>query len=179
MKQLSDGRIFISKYDYESTSPSFYIADSDFTNFEEVKMDLGIKDSEDVNIASGLAPDGNIVVMVTFIDYGDMDKNNNEIHIENINKKDLNNSNSHEITSDNKNELLCYDRINFENNNNNEILIFNQLNLEDNYKKKEIIINQNNFINNADKTKARRYKNKKKEKSNWFCCSNDATDVKD
>ncbi|SHM68390.1 extracellular solute-binding protein [Ruminococcus flavefaciens] len=76
MKQLSDGRIFISKYDYESTSPSFYIADSDFTNFEEVKMDLGIKDSEDVNIASGLAPDGNIVVMVTFIDYGDMEKPN-------------------------------------------------------------------------------------------------------
>ena len=75
--------------------------------------------------------------------------------------------------------MLCYDRINFENNNNNEILIFNQLNLEDNYKKKEIIINQNNFINNADKTKVRRYKNKKKSKSNWFCCSNDATEVKD
>ena len=76
MAKLDDGRVFINTKNYGSTTPSFYIADAAMTTFEEVKIDLGIKEDEDVSTIADLAPDGNVVVMATFTDYGDMEKPN-------------------------------------------------------------------------------------------------------
>ena len=74
MAKLDDGRVFVNTRNYESTTPTFYIADAAMTNFDEVKIDLGIKDDEDVSTIADLAPDGNVIVMATFTDYGDMKK---------------------------------------------------------------------------------------------------------
>ncbi|WP_028517910.1 ABC transporter substrate-binding protein [Ruminococcus flavefaciens] len=74
MKKLDDGRIFISAASYGSSSPSFYIADSAMTSFDEIKVDLGIKEDEEVNLNSVYTPDGDIMVMATFSDYGDQEK---------------------------------------------------------------------------------------------------------
>ncbi len=76
MKKLDDGRIFISTMDYENSSPSFYIADSAMTSFDEINVDLGIKEDEEVNVNSVYSPDGDIMVMATFSDYGDQEKPN-------------------------------------------------------------------------------------------------------
>ena len=76
MKKLDDGRIFISAMDYENSSPSFYIADSAMTSFDEINVDLGIKEDEEVNVNSVYSPDGDIMVMATFSDYGDQEKPN-------------------------------------------------------------------------------------------------------
>ena len=78
MKKLDDGRIFISTDSHESTSPTFYIADAEMTSFEEIKVDLGIKEDENVNINSVITPDDNVIVMATFMDYGDAGKPNFE-----------------------------------------------------------------------------------------------------
>lgn len=76
MEKLDDGRIFISTMDYENSSPSFYIADSAMTSFDEINVDLGIKEDEEVNVNSVYSPDGDIMVMATFSDYGDQEKPN-------------------------------------------------------------------------------------------------------
>ena len=134
------------------------------------------KEKEEYSILEGNKEDSNII-----------NKNNNEIHLENnkndeikinnFNNKDIKNINGDEVSCDNKNESLCYEVINLEDN--NDILVSDQLNLNNNYIKSNINRNRNNFIHNIDKTKTRSTKNKKNSKLSWFCCGDDATDVKD
>jgi ABC-type glycerol-3-phosphate transport system substrate-binding protein len=74
MKKLDDGRIFISTYNYGGGMPTFYLADAGLENFEEKKIELDIKDNEDVRTESEMTSDGDIMVMATFTDYGDQKK---------------------------------------------------------------------------------------------------------
>lgn len=71
MKKLSDGKLFIGAFSYNS-APTFYIADEELSDFNEIELDLGI-DSDDENIESHvelkLTADEKVMAFATITDY--------------------------------------------------------------------------------------------------------------
>lgn len=70
---IGDDKVFICDENYETGIPDLYIADKDFTNIEKINMDLSIPENGNNYANAYASPDGNIMVMVTFNDYGDFE----------------------------------------------------------------------------------------------------------
>lgn len=77
MYRVSSDTIVLLGFDYENNEQKIYKTDNDFSNVEEVKLDIGEKkDNVEVNMNSSISPEGDIYVMATFTDYGDMERPN-------------------------------------------------------------------------------------------------------
>lgn len=70
---VGDDKVFICDENYETGIPDLYIADKDFSNIEKINMDLGITEDDNAYVNAVPSPDDNIMVMVTFNDYGDFE----------------------------------------------------------------------------------------------------------
>ena len=72
--RIDENRILLGSADGRSNSPTFYISDNDFQNCEQIDIDWGIKESDDVYFNTAYSPDGEILAFATFCDYGDKEK---------------------------------------------------------------------------------------------------------
>ena len=72
--KIDEDTILIDAFDYENKSISLYTTDTEFTSFNTVNVDLGLKDGDDVDVMSSVAPDGETIAIVRLADYGDMEK---------------------------------------------------------------------------------------------------------
>ncbi len=72
--RVNDDQIIISTYDYGEGTPTFYLTDNEFGEFNEISVDFGVKPDDDVTFDVNVAPDGEIMALATFSDYGDIEK---------------------------------------------------------------------------------------------------------
>ena len=76
IKRLSDGSVLVTAIADGNSQPTFYITDDNFAETKEIKYDLGEKLESDTYVSASVAPDGDIFMMATFEDAGDMEKPN-------------------------------------------------------------------------------------------------------
>ena len=75
MYRVNEDTIVLLGYDYESSEQKIYKTDNDFANIEEVEFNVGEKaDNVDVNMSSAVSSDGDIYVLASFTDYGDIER---------------------------------------------------------------------------------------------------------
>ena len=74
IRRIDDNTIIVSSYSYENPIPTFYLTDNEFADFNQIDIDFGIKDDVDADFSVDIAPDGEIMALATFADYGDMEK---------------------------------------------------------------------------------------------------------
>lgn len=74
INRIDDNTILINTYDYEKNDVVLYKTDNDFSAFNEIDVDLGIDENADVDVNTSPSPDGQIMAVARFVDYGDMKK---------------------------------------------------------------------------------------------------------
>ena len=74
--KVDDDTIILSSYDSENKSLVLYKTGSDFSSFDSVNVDLGIKndDKQDVDVFSSVGTDGTTMAIARFTDYGEAGK---------------------------------------------------------------------------------------------------------
>lgn len=70
---IGDDKVFICDENYETGIPDLYIAGRELSDIEKINMDLGITEDDNAYVNAAVTPDENIMVMVTFNDYGDFE----------------------------------------------------------------------------------------------------------
>ena len=74
--RIDENRLLLTEAEEEKKTPTFYITDNDFAATEPIEVKIDVKDNEEVYYNYTLSPDGDIVVLATFTDFGDMEKPN-------------------------------------------------------------------------------------------------------
>ncbi|WP_303805142.1 ABC transporter substrate-binding protein [Ruminococcus flavefaciens] len=76
--KIDENRVLISTYSDDSSVPTFYISDNEFKDFTPINIDFNVKKEDEVYFNTAVSPDGDIVAIATFTDYGDQEKPNFE-----------------------------------------------------------------------------------------------------
>ncbi|WP_297961942.1 extracellular solute-binding protein [uncultured Ruminococcus sp.] len=74
IRMLNDNTVILSSYDYSDPIPTFYLTDGEFADFSKIDINFDIPEDQEVTFNVDIAPDGEIVALGTFADYGDMEK---------------------------------------------------------------------------------------------------------
>ena len=72
--RIGDDKIVITGFDESRNIPTLYLTDNGFSEFKEIKTELPEVVDQEVSYDPCVAPDGDIMILATFTDYGDGEK---------------------------------------------------------------------------------------------------------